>query len=214
MNRLGFTNPTKNFVIFNGCKYRINLSFRLVMKYFEIMRDDGLTLQEKIELSVKLLIKDDTDSLNPMDQLKLIKLVYDEKIMTERDQRRLKVGGKGKLVFDFNQDTDLIMAGFRQQYGVDLDIENMDWQKFTAMLDGLTEDTQFRKVIQYRTVKVTDDMPAEQQEFFRQMKLLFSLEKHKTGEKLTHEELELELTGLDMPHKALRMKELRDKNLI
>lgn len=211
---MAFTKVTHNYVIYEGRRYNINLSFRLVMMYFQIMQDDGLMIEEKIELASRALIVDDISMLKLVDRLKLLKQVYDEKIMTERDQRQAKLSKNGKAVFDFDQDSDLITAGFQQQYDIDLDTANLNWHKFTAMLDGLTDDTQFRKVIQYRTMKISDDMPPEQQEFIKQMKLLFSLDKHKQGEKLSHQELDLELASLDMPHKVLKMKELKDKGLI
>lgn len=211
---MAFTKVTHNYVIYEKRKYRVNLSFRLVMMYFQIMQDEGLTIQEKIELASRALIVDDVSELKLTDRMKLLKQVYDEKIMTERDQRQAKLSKSGKAVFDFDQDSDLITAGFQQQYDIDLDTAQINWHKFTAMLDGLTDDTQFRKVIQYRTMKISDDMPSEQQEFIKQMKLLFSLDKHKSGEKLSRQELELELASLDMPHKVLKIKELKEKGLI
>lgn len=211
---MAFTKITHNYVIYEGHKYHINLSFRLVMMYFQIMQDEGLTIEEKIELACQALITDDISNLGLTKRLEILKQVYDEKIMTERDQRHAKLSKSGKAVFDFDQDSDLITAGFQQQYDIDLDTANINWHKFTAMLDGLTDDTQFRKVIRYRTMKISDDMPPEQQEFIKQMKLLFSLDKHKPGEKLSRQELELELASLDMPHKVLKIKELKDKGLI
>ncbi len=211
---MAFTKITHNYVIYEKRKYRVNLSFRLVMMYFQIMQDEGLTIEEKIELASRALIVDDVSELKLTDRMKLLKQVYDEKIMTERDQRQAKLSKSGKAVFDFDQDSDLITAGFQQQYDIDLDTAQINWHKFTAMLDGLTDDTQFRKVIQYRTMKISDDMPSEQQEFIKQMKLLFSLDKHKSGEKLSRQELELELASLDMPHKVLKIKELKEKGLI
>lgn len=211
---MAFTKITHNYVIYEGHKYHINLSFRLVMMYFQIMQDEGLTIEEKIELACQALMTDDISNLGLTKRLEILKQVYDEKIMTERDQRQAKLSKSGKAVFDFDQDSALITAGFQQQYDIDLDTANINWHKFTAMLDGLTDDTQFRKVIRYRTMKISDDMPPEQQEFIKQMKLLFSLDKHKPGEKLSRQELELELASLDMPHKVLKIKELKDKGLI
>lgn len=205
---MSFTHVKTNYVDFEGARYRLDLSFRIVLLYFKLIKDEGLTPAERINLAVDALVNSDTSNLDLTAKSKLLDTIFHEKLYTERDKRREKLFKHSKPSFSFDDDEDLIKAGFQQQYGIDLDTTNLSWSKFNAMLDGLTDDTQFRKVTTYRTIKLNDDMSDEQKELIKKMKLLYSLDNTEHEGKLTKSELELELAGLDMPHKALRRQEL------
>lgn len=205
---MSFTHVKTNYVDFEGVRYRLDLSFRIVLLYFKLIKDEGLTPAERINLAVDALVNSDTNDLDLAAKSKLLDTIFHEKLYTEREKRREKLFKHSKPSFSFDDDEDLIKAGFQQQYGIDLDTTNLSWSKFNAMLDGLTDDTQFRKVTTYRTIKLNDDMSDEQKELIKKMKLLYSLDNTEHEGKLTKSELELELAGLDMPHKALRRQEL------
>lgn len=205
---MSFTNVKTNYVDFEGVRYQLDLSFRIVMEYFKLIKDEGLTPEERINLATNALVNSDTSDLDLVAKSKLLDTIFHEKLYTEREKRREKLFKHSKPSFSFDDDEDLIKAGFQQQYGIDLDTTNLSWSKFNAMLDGLTDDTQFRKVTTYRTIKLNDDMSDEQKELIKKMKLLYSLDNTEHEGKLTKSELELELAGLDMPHKALRRQEL------
>ena len=54
------------------------------------------------------------------------------------------------IVIDFRIDADLIYAAFLQQYRIDLtEVEELHWNKFLALLNGLTE-TKLSEVMGYR----------------------------------------------------------------
>lgn len=205
---MSFTNVKTNYVDFEGVRYQLDLSFRIVMEYFKLIKDEGLTPEERINLATNALVNSDTSDLDLVAKSKLLDTIFHEKLYTKREKRREKLFKHSKPSFSFDDDEDLIKAGFQQQYGIDLDTTNLSWSKFNAMLDGLTDDTQFRKVTTYRTIKLNDDMSDEQKELIKKMKLLYSLDNTEHEGKLTKSELELELAGLDMPHKALRRQEL------
>lgn len=205
---MSFTNVKTNYVDFEGVRYQLDLSFRIVLLYFKLIKDEGLTPEERINLAVNALVNSDTGDLDLVAKSKLLDTIFHEKLYTEREKRREKLFKHSKPSFSFDDDEDLIKAGFQQQYGIDLDTTNLSWSKFNAMLDGLTDSTQFRKVTTYRTIKLNDDMSDEHKELIKKMKLLYSLDNTEHEGKLTKSELELELAGLDMPHKALRRQEL------
>ncbi|MGV0167177.1 Gp15 family bacteriophage protein [Furfurilactobacillus sp. WILCCON 0119] len=205
---MSFTQVKTNYVDFKNHRYQLDLSFRIVLLYFQLIKDEGLTEKERIELAVKALVASDTSGLDVNEKAQLLDAIFKQKLYTEREKRREKLFRHSKTSFDFDADEDLIKAGFQQQYGIDLDSVTLSWSKFSAMLEGLTDDTQFRKVTTYRSIKLNDDMSDEQKELINQMKLLYSLDNTNHNGKLTQSELELELAGLDMPHKAIRRAEL------
>ena len=79
-------------------------------------------------------------------------------------------------VYSFEYDDDYIYAAFMTQYGIDLqDIEYMHWWKFRAMFNSLTNQNEFVKIMEYRSIDLKDDMPKEQKSFYRKMKRIHAL---------------------------------------
>ena len=80
-------------------------------------------------------------------------------------------------LYSYSHDYDLIFAAFVNAYDIDLLDEacELHWFKFRAMLSALPEDSQFMRVIGYRGVQITADMPKEERRHFAKMKRLFAL---------------------------------------
>lgn len=55
-----------------------------------------------------------------------------------------------EIAYRFDYDWWLIVAAFRQQYGINLLTVSLHWFEFKALLEGLTDQTQFIKVVQMR----------------------------------------------------------------
>lgn len=63
---------------------------------------------------------------------------------------------RGKEVFSYVQDHDLIVSSFREAYGFTLDeIQDMHYWLFLAYLRGLPSDTRLGNVIQIRLTDIT-----------------------------------------------------------
>ena len=62
--------------------------------------------------------------------------------------------GSNNIILDYEIDADLIYSAFMEQYGIDLiDIEELHWHKFLALLNGLSGSTKLREVMGYRSYK-------------------------------------------------------------
>lgn len=94
---------------------------------------------------------------------------------------------KGKPVIDFIQDSGSIYAAFRQQYGINLTVENLHWYEFRALLDGLTEDTKIIKIMEYRSVNLSRIKDKETKAFYRKMKKLYRLKDTRSDEEREQE---------------------------
>ena len=57
---------------------------------------------------------------------------------------------------DFHQDAALILAAFRQAYGIDLYHEQgrLHWLEFLALLSGIPQNTRLSEVMEIRACKV------------------------------------------------------------
>lgn len=91
------------------------------------------------------------------------------------DPRREKAGKTMAPSYSFRQDEDLIYAAFYQQYRIDLVEADLHWWQFRALLAGLSEQTQFSKVVAFRRLDISSVKNPEERRFYRRMKSLHKL---------------------------------------
>ena len=78
--------------------------------------------------------------------------------------------GSDVIALDYEIDSDLIYSAFLGQYGIDLiDIEELHWHKFLALLRGLNDSTLLRQVMQYRCYEKTSRKDVDPYEKLRDM---------------------------------------------
>ncbi len=87
---------------------------------------------------------------------------------------------KGKNVscarkFDFEYDGELILAAFRQQYGINLLKENLHWHEFLALLSGLTADTLFVRTVNVRSADLSEIKDKEKRKKLLYLKRMCAL---------------------------------------
>jgi len=210
---------TSNKLTFKNQTYQINTSFPLVIEYFKYINDsDHLSIEERLNLALFSFVKEPTNKLDIQEKSELVEKIYSSFIFTKKDQQRADLMKHQKKSFDFEQDFNLIYSAFLQQYDIDLSdpgiFKQLPWQRFNALLDGLTDETFFRKVTSYRQVKITDDMNDDTKQFLNQMKLLYALDSTSKDGKLSKASLDAILAPLDMKHKMLKKRELRNAGKI
>ncbi|MCL2563149.1 MAG: bacteriophage Gp15 family protein [Oscillospiraceae bacterium] len=79
-----------------------------------------------------------------------------------------------KRNFSFKYDGGLIYSAFLQQYGI-RGFDELHWFEFQALLEGLTDETQFIKAIQFRTMQITKEMSKAEKAYYRKMKRRYAL---------------------------------------
>lgn len=97
-----------------------------------------------------------------------------------KKQHSGKGNSSGKRVYDYDYDAELIYAAFMQQYKIDLCSANLHWWQFRALFDGLTEQTHFIEVVQYRSADIASIKDKEQKKFYKKMKNLYRLPDNRT----------------------------------
>ena len=94
--------------------------------------------------------------------------------MCEQEPKGESVNASKATAYRFDCDWWLIYAAFIQQYGINLLRADLHWFEFRALLDGLTEQTQFIKVVQARlrdTSKLKGDEKAQAEKLKRYWKV-------------------------------------------
>lgn len=134
--------------------WKLNTDYRRVLAVSDIAQDEILNDYEKVNLSLKILVKN---------KIKLWFLSFNRKCRLYEQIFREFVGRGKKYeddndsppVFNIKFDEPTIYAGFRQAYNMDLrQIKYLHWYSFLDLLTAMPDDTQFKKIVAIRAVPV------------------------------------------------------------
>lgn len=160
-------------VFIDGSEYEVRSNFRIFMLYELLWQDDSMEPLEKIRKSLELCYPE-----IPGDYKQAAKeLLWFYKCGKEDSHQKQEAAErKGKTrVYSFEYDDDYIYAAFMSQYGIDLqDIEYLHWWKFRALFNSLTNENEFVKIMEYRSIDL-NAVPKGQKSFYRKMKNIHAL---------------------------------------
>lgn len=169
------TEPFPESLLVGGVECPIHWDFRTVLKCDKLLRVEELdetSLLEVLELFYQREAEYTEEHIE--------KMFWFFSCGREEKKRRFPKKAAGindKQSFDFEKDADLIYAGFLQQYGIDLQTENMHWWKFMILVGNLGTDTKFSKVMEYRTIDTTNkNLSKEMRSFYRAMQRYYGLD--------------------------------------
>lgn len=112
--------------------------------------------------------------------------------MCEQEPRGEAVSSSRATAYRFDCDWWLIYAAFIQQYGINLLRADLHWFEFRALLDGLTEQTQFIKVVQAR-LRDTSKLKGEEKAQAEKLKRYWKVPDDSAQEERDPHEIEAEL---------------------
>lgn len=130
----------------NGVKYPVNTDFRLMMRF-------ELASQKKDRDALIKIISEFYSGNMPDDPDAAVDGIISFYLCGEKKDT---AGGSGnnRRCYAFDEDSRYICAAFRQQYGIDLNSARMHWWEFSSLFAGLTDMTEFVKIMQYRCADV------------------------------------------------------------
>ena len=112
--------------------------------------------------------------------------------MCEQEPRGEVASDSSATAYRFDCDWWLIYAAFIQQYGINLLTADLHWFEFRALLDGLTEQTQFIKVVQAR-LRDTSRLKGEEKAQAEKLKRYWKVPDDSAQEERDPHEIEAEL---------------------
>lgn len=182
---LSLTDTPLSAIKFDGETYQINLAFDNVIKYLELVEDDG----ENKELeALKLFFGDQEIPLDPdfiESSFKLINETITKSAYQGNSSKDWSMNIAPQHIYSYEQDADAIYSSFMMQYHIDLLKERgkMHWCVFRALFDGLNEDTPIQRIIELRQKNLAD-VPDEQRGKVMQLQQYYALKlkKPKTEE--------------------------------
>lgn len=133
-------------VMVDGKAFLINTDFRVWLRFERDLKKHN---KDKQPFDVSYLFPEDMPA----------KIDINKLIEFERPPKELPrpIGqDDGRIIVDFDIDSDLIYAAFWQTYGIDLLTADLHWYQFTALFSSISEETMMAKVMGYRSYKKTD----------------------------------------------------------
>lgn len=132
-------------VTVNGRDFAINTDFRIWMRFsieFEEWQQNGY----RGVLDISYLFKDELPGFTSVEDYKgILKFAFPDNIVPRQSH------SSGEKILFYQYDGDYIYSAFLQQYGIDLlNIKELHWLKFNALLNGLI-NTKLTEIMEYRS---------------------------------------------------------------
>lgn len=172
------TEDLNNKFEWEGKIYHVDMSFNNVLKVFDLFEDDLFDTYEKIPITLEMMIVEykELEATDFAELLALYNFILKEFLWIDNKSNK----ESSKKVIDFKKDAGAIYASFLSEYGIDLfeQQNKLHWHKFSELLGSLGEDTAFKKVLGYRTMKIPSSKEAskEYRDHIRKMKRIYALE--------------------------------------
>jgi len=183
MNLLTKALPQK--VAVDGVDYPVDTDFRLMIE-FEIIANGPGTMENKGEMTIPLVDRFFCGNMGFDVNLAIEWFMWfyrcddQPQKSNENDEQKEKAP---RPVYSFDIDAPLIYAAFLDQYSIDLvRIDYLHWWAFRSLLSALRDDHEFKKVVGYRTMKITKDMSPEQKKAYRELKRIHRLPDYRSEE--------------------------------
>lgn len=165
-----------NVVEINGDLYSIYTDFRVWMK-LEI----AVSKMKKTDnIDVSYLFKNEMPAYCSINELM--------KFCRPQSPLPRSTGSDSDVIaLDYELDAELIYAAFKQQYGIDLiDVEELHWHKFLALIKGLSADTKLREVMGYRCYRKSS--ADKNKDVYEELRFAWAIERITPEEKAEIEE--------------------------
>lgn len=161
----------------DGEEYKINTDFRISILFEMLIQDDSISDEEKGKNALSLYYP--VIPINTTVAIDKIIWFYScgkkENDINDSCQSGAGDSSKGQI-YSYDHDDEYIYSAFLGQYGIDLqDIEKLHWWKFKALFKSLKEDTEIVKIMGYRAMDISGDMPKAQKDFYRKMKKIHAI---------------------------------------
>lgn len=132
--------------------------FREYIKLLDMLNDEEVNGYEKMLFLRQYFLKE------PKNMDEAISRLTDFVSMQELNDVHTEESGEGedtdveepKPLFSFALDYPYILSGFWQDYGIDIsEVKYLHWWKFRQLFDGLSEKTEIKQRIMYRSIDLS-----------------------------------------------------------
>lgn len=162
----------------NGKNYLIETDFREWIKFAELVEDDELSWQVKLQLMMQWFIEGIPDDLE--NAVYALGDFLTAKVLYKNSENEITKKKELQPAFSFQEDAGCIYSAFVECYGIDLQtIPYMHWWKFKTLFDWLPEETEIKQRIRYRTTDINSIKDKEEKNRVRKIQKAIALRKKK-----------------------------------
>lgn len=152
-----------NTVMVGGRDFSIYTDFRIWLRFcieFSNWQKNGM----KGALDIKYLFKNEIPVFQlPDDYNSIMEFAFPRNVVPHYEED----GGEQVLFYEI--DGDYIFSAFYQQYGIDLlEVKELHWHKFKALLNGISKPTKLNEIMGYRSY--TGEKNKDMDEQYRKIK--------------------------------------------
>ena len=171
---LSLTKELENKLRYKGKEYKLDLAFDVVLRWYELLEDPEMSSAEKLMTAFRMFLPgvETTDGNFIVEAVEHIsKYVAETPYGNYDDETADDTSDEDPIkYYSYQQDAGIIYASFLQDYGIDLIDQQgkLHWDKFRALLDGLSDKTPFQKVVQ---IRMTDTSKLEGEELNHMIEL-------------------------------------------
>ena len=160
---LSLTKPLEDSIKIGDAEWTLDLSFDNVLRWYELLDDESIDDVVKIQQAFNLFVGVGTD-ITPDQQVKAVSQISDYIQATvygdANNEPETDLNGDPvpqERFFSYQKDAEAIYSSFMADYKIDLIDEQgkLRWEKFRALFNGLSESTQFRRIVAIRQRSTT-----------------------------------------------------------
>lgn len=163
-------------LVIDGKEYPIITDFREWLRFSDMLKSD-IPQNYKLEFLEDMFLEDMPPIYSLEDMDLVMKAITDflslsalEFPVRQQEEESIEVfedEGVKKAIY-YEQDAPYIISAFQREYQMDLlSVEYLHWWKFRMLLDGLSEESQIKKRIYWRTCNVSKMEKKERMEILR-----------------------------------------------
>lgn len=154
------TEPLEDSIIIRGQKVAVDFSFDTVLLWYQLLEDDSILSNDKIEIAFDNFVEESfSPSLSLEEKVDVIDIISQHiketpygKTINVVSSTQEDCTSVSEKYFSYTQDAEAIYASFLFDYGIDLDLERgkLHYDKFKALLAGLSEKSYFKRILSIR----------------------------------------------------------------
>ena len=163
-----------------GKKYPINTDFKVWIRFEETLFS-GNPMDAFTGIILSCMQKND-DLILPPSLKETIKALCDFYFCREDSKETKSSCARGKRIYSFSHDAELIYAAFMQQYGIDLTKCSMHWWKFRALFLALSGDLKICSVMKIRSLNLSDVPSGNARSRLAKLKRIYALPDFRTSD--------------------------------
>jgi len=184
---LNLAYPIDDTVNINGTEYVVDMSFDNILRLIDLIEDKTILDEFKVNTGLLMLINDKLEDYELQERADIfIELVKSVVGSDAKESQPVDIDGNpmpvmpsdDKKAYDLAQDAEYIYASFMHTYKIDLfEMQGvLHWKKFKSLLNGLSEDSIFSRIVGIRTAELPSGKgTAKERERMQKLKRQYAL---------------------------------------